>query len=363
MKVPLNDLARAARTQADDLASVFSDVAASGWFVQGPQHGRFEEQLALYLGTDHAVGLASGTDALELAIRATTNEPERDVIINVANAGGYTTCAAVAAGRRVRYCDVSEETHTMDPRALEPLLDRSVGAVVVTHLYGRMADIRTIKDMCGRQGIPVIEDCAQSLGARDNEGMAGAVGDISTFSFYPTKNLGALGDGGAVATNDEDLARKVRELRQYGWNGKYHNVRPGGRNSRLDELQAAFLSLRLRQLDGDNEVRRSIIASYVRAAPDAVRVLPADGPHHVAHLAVAVTDDARALAQHLAEQGIGTDVHYPTPDHRQPAWTDTDCRLPVTDSLMGRVVSLPCFPQLTTDEIAYVCHALSSYQE
>ena len=359
--VPFNDLQRATAAQTDPLEAAASAVIKSGWFVHGDQHRRFENDFANYLGVAEVLGVASGTDALELAMRAIAT-PERRTIITVPNAGAYTTCAALAAGLQVEFVDIDDESHLINPGPLEPRLSENVAAVVVTHLYGRLADTAAVKHLCEPLGIAVIEDCAQSTGARWSEGMGGSVGDLATFSFYPTKNLGAIGDGGAIATSNAQLAQRVRELRQYGWTAKYRNEVPGGRNSRLDELQAAFLNVRLPLLDAGNERRRWIIAQYAAAAPDSVRVLPADGPDHSGHLAVVETDDADALKQHLAAAGIATDIHYPVPDHRQPFINYSGPALPIAESKVGRILSLPCFPELTDEEIDAVCEGLSSYQ-
>lgn len=362
MIVPFNDLKRAAVAQAAKLEEITAEVIGSGWFVHGPHHAQFERDLAAYLGVPHILGVASGTDALELALRAVAT-PDRDVVVTVANAGGYTSCAAVAAGLRLRYCDLEPETLLISPAALEPLLDERVAAVVVTHLYGRIADVAAVKALCQPLGIAVIEDCAQCLGARNADGPAGSQGDLATFSFYPTKNLGALGDGGAIATSDPHLAAKIRSLRQYGWRTEKYRVEdPAGRNSRLDELQAAYLSFRLTLLDDGNRRRRDIISHYAAAASPLIRVLPVADEAHVGHLAVAVADDAEALRAHLEAAGIKTDVHYPVPDHEQAPWEHfRSGPLPVTESLRGRILSLPCFPELTDAEVQQVGAALSTY--
>ena len=341
--VPLNDLARAARSQGSELARVATEVVDSGWYIKGPRHDQFEHDLATYLAVGEVVAVGNGTDALELALRRVCTQ-ERPVVVTAANAGGYTSCAAIAAGLRPRYCDIDPATHCLDPAVLPELLDDHVGAVVVTHLYGRVGAVGEVKAICTPLGIPVIEDCAQAIGARTPQGAAGSLGDLSTFSFYPTKNLGALGDGGAIATSDPELASRIRVLSQYGWTQKYTIGLAGGRNSRMDELQAALLSFRLPLLEPGNLRRRAIVGRYAAAAPASVRVLPANGPDHVAHLAVVVTNDAAGLAGHLAAAGIQTAVHYPIPDHRQPALGGEPAVLPATDALTGRVLSLPCFP-------------------
>lgn len=360
-KVPLNDLARVSALQQQALVAVAADVIGSGWYIRGPKVRQWEHDLAGFIGVSDVVGVANGTDALELALRSVATQ-ERRVVVTAANAGGYTSCAARAAGLVPRYADIDPQTLLLDPRDVERVLDGDVAAVVVTHLYGRAADVAPFRRLCAENGTALIEDCAQSIGARTPEGVTGSLGDLATFSFYPTKNLGALGDGGAVATSNADLAARVRALSQYGWARKYSVDLPGGRNSRMDELQAAVLSYRLKSLPEANQRRRDIISRYVDSAPDSVRVLPAEGAHHVAHLAVVVTDAPEVLAEHLATFGIETEVHYPVPDHRQPGLRPDSAHLPVTDSLTGRVLSLPCFPEMTEQEIDRVTEALRSYR-
>jgi dTDP-4-amino-4,6-dideoxygalactose transaminase len=360
--VPLNDLSRALRAERTELLDAMSRVVDSGWLVLGPEHTAFEQELATFLGTRHALGVASGTDALELAMRAVV-PADRPVVVTAANCGGYSTTAARRAGLTVRYADVDADTHLVTPATLAPVLGDDVGAVVVTHLYGRSADVAAIREVCEPLGVRVIEDCAQALGATRPEGRVGSLADVAAFSFYPTKNLGALGDGGAVATSSDEVAATVRELRQYGWQGKYTIGRTGGVNSRLDEVQAAVLRTRLPRLDAGNARRRAILTAYAQAAPAGVRVLPADGPDHVAHLGVVETDRRADLAAHLAGSGIRTDVHYPVPDHRQPAIAaeHAEVTLPTTELLAGTVLSLPLFPELTDAEVARVCDALRTF--
>ncbi len=361
MQVPFNALGRAVADQRDDLLRATTEVLDSGWFVHGSQHAAFLSELAAYLELPHVVGCGNGTDALEIALRAARTD-SRSTVVTVANAGGYTSTAARAAGLRLRYVDVDADTHLLDPSGLGHAVDDDTFAVVVTHLYGRAADVGAVRSALSGRDVTVIEDCAQSFGARTPVGAAGSLGDVATFSFYPTKTLGAIGDGGAVATRDPALATRVAQLAQYGWGSKYEATLSGGRNSRLDELQAAYLRVRLPLVDAGNATRRAIIARYADAASSRVRVLPADDASHAAHLAVLVTDDASDLASHLAAEGVGSAVHYPVPDHRQAAFRDgTDHVLPVTDALVGRILSLPLFTELTGAEITKVCDVLARY--
>ena len=360
--VPMNDLSRALRAERATLTEAFDSVLTSGWLVQGPQHDMFETELAAFVGTSAAIGVASGTDALELALRAAM-PAGRSTVVTAANCGGYTTTAARRAGFSVRYVDVEEATLCLDPTLLGSALDDTVGVVVVTHLFGRAADVAAIREQCDPAGIAVVEDCAQALGARTPAGRVGSLGDVAAFSFYPTKNLGALGDGGAVTTSSEAIAAKVRALRQYGWQGKYAIAVDGGRNSRLDEIQAAVLRQRLPRLDAWNARRREIVTAYADGASPRIQVLPADGPGHVGHLGVVLCDERDALKAHLAARRIRTDVHYPIPDHRQTAFAaeHQSVHLPVTERAAVRMLSVPVFPELRADEVDRVLDALASF--
>ena len=361
--VPMNDLSRSVTLHRDELLRQVSDVLDSGWFLTGPQTTAFADELAAYLGVPHVVPVGNGTDALEIALRALMPEG-RSTVMCAANAGGYGSVAARRAGFDVTYADVDAETHCLDPDDVSSRLSDEVGVVIVTHLYGRAAEVSSIVEAAHAVGAMVLEDCAQALGALTPGGRVGSLADASTFSFYPTKNLGALGDGGAVATSSDEVAFAVRQLHQYGWDTKYRIASDGGRNSRMDEIQAAVLRQRLPLLDGWNEARRAVITSYVAAAPDGVRVLPADGPGHTGHLAVVEVDDRDALKAHMEAAGVRTDVHYPIPDHLQPAYADEapTADLPVTEALRRRVLSLPVFPELRDDEISRVGEALAAFR-
>lgn len=358
--VPLNDLQRAASDQEPALRDAVQAVVASGWYVHGPQHRAFEQEFADYTRSGHCVGVASGTDALGIALTAAASGA-RDVVVTAANAGAYTSVAALGSGLRPRFADVDPATHCLDPAALEPLLQPDVCAVVVTHLYGRVADVEPLRELCDGAGVVLVEDCAQATGAHAGGTPVGSFGTVATFSFYPTKNLGALGDGGAITTDDPLLADRLRALRQYGWTSKYLIEVDRGRNSRLDEVQAAVLRVRLPLLEAGNERRRQIVRRYRSAAGGSVVVLDApDG--HVAHLAVMECDDRAAAQLALSAAGVESDVHYPVPDHRQPtlAHLHDGRALPVTERLADRVLTLPCFPQLTDAEVDRVCDVLAS---
>jgi len=339
-------------------------VVASGWYVMGPEHDAFESELAAYAGVDHAVALGNGTDALELALYAVGVRPA-DRVLAVANAGGYTTIASRLLGADPLYCDVASDTLQATAQTVTDAIDGSgdkPAAIVVTHLYGAMAPVEELVALARERGIPVIEDCAQALGARQGGRAAGTFGDIATTSFYPTKNLGALGDGGAVFTESADLAATVRRMRQYGWEGKYSIAHPHGRNSRMDELQAAILRVKLPYLDAWNERRRDIHRRYEQAASGAhgVRLVSTASESYTGHLAAVIADDRDDARAALTASGIRTDVHYPIPDHRQPLIAGEGERpaLPATEHASASVFSLPLFPELRADEVDRICAAL-----
>ncbi len=359
-EIPFNALSRATAAIREQLDDAIARVVDSGWYVLGPEHDAFETELAAYVGVDHAMGVGNGTDALQLALTA-LGVTAGDQVLTAANAGGYTSTAARSIGADAVYADVDPDSLLLTVDTLEAAVAAGVAptAVVVTHLYGTMAEIEHIVAWAHDRQIAVVEDCAQSLGARTGERMAGSVADIATASFYPTKNLGALGDAGAVLTANPELATAVRELRQYGWESKYRTSRPAGRNSRLDELQAAILRVKLPLLDGWNERRREIHARYEAAASGSVRLVNRATECFTGHLAVIEVDDRGTAQAVLAGHGIRFDVHYPIPDHQQPLLAERPARaLPVTERAAGRILSVPLFPELTEAEIERVCTAL-----
>ena len=291
-----------------------------------------------------------------------------DAVATVANAGMYATTAIRAAGARPAYVEVDAGTLLMDPAALAAGLAApagNIGAVVVTHLYGRMADVDRLGWIARERGIAMIEDCAQAHGAKSGGRAAGTAGTLGCYSFYPTKNLGALGDAGAIVTNDRDLAAKLRALRTYGWGAKYHCAMEGGMNSRMDELQAAVLRAKLPHLDGWNRRRHAIAAQYTATIrhPAIVLPAPAEDGANVSHLYVVRTKDRESLRAHLAASDVATDVHYPVPDHRQPGAGHAPPEgLPITERACAEVLSLPCYPELTAAEIDAVAAACNSWQ-
>ena len=362
MPIPFNDLRRVTGPHATALSAAFARVLERGVFVLGEEVANFEREFAAYCGVPHCAGVASGSDAIELALRA-VGVAAGDEVATVANAAMYSTLAIRAIGALPRYVDVDDTDLLMSPPALAARLRPAVRAVLVTHLYGRLAPMEDILPIAAARGVPVVEDCAQAHGATRATLRAGAYGAAGCFSFYPTKNLGALGDGGAVVARDAAVDARVRSLRQYGWAAKYHVGQAGGRNSRLDELQAAFLRARLESLDAENARRRAIVDAYAEGiSHPAIRPPRRAGADCAAHLAVVRSPQRDALRRHLAEHGIGSEVHFPVPDHRQPGGAEADpAPLPVTERACGEVLSLPCFPGLTDDEVAAVVSACNGW--
>ena len=361
-KILLNSLERHNRNLLPEFRHALDRVLESGWYILGSEVDQFESEFADYCGVSDCVGVGNGTDALELALLALEIGPGNRVA-TVANAGGYSSTAIRAIGAIPVYVDIATDTMTMSPDSLAQTLTPDIRAVIVTHLYGQMADMAPLLRAAGKFGIPVIEDCAQAHGAIANGKKAGAHGIIGCFSFYPTKNLGALGDGGALTTSDAGLARRLRQLRQYGWEKKYDTTLTGGRNSRLDEMQAALLRIKLPLLDEWNARRREIAGRYSVELASSQLVLPSmRNASYVAHLYVCRTQDRQGLQQHLAAQGVMTDIHYPIPDHLQPAFRSPQPPdLPVTERCCEEVLTLPCYPELTEADVLRVIDACLSW--
>jgi aminotransferase EvaB len=358
MRIPINDLKRHHHGLDQKLSDAVSRVLGRGWFILGPEVEAFETEFASFCGTSDAIGVASGTDALELAIRAAGVRPGAEVA-TAANAGMYGTTAILLAGARPLFVDVDPGTMNMDPAALRKAISAETAAVIVTHLYGKLAPVEELAAVAAEHGVPVIEDCAHSHGAERNGRRSGSFGALGCFSFYPTKNLGAAGDAGAIVTSDAELAGRVRKLRQYGWTGKYRSDMDGGRNSRLDEIQAAVLREKLPFLQGWNARRREIACAYNRAFAGTGLLLPGDPGNldYVGHLYVIRSAERARIRAALEGAGIGTDIHFPLPDHLQESLRGVDFRrtpLPVTEACAEEVLTLPCFPEMTDDEVACV---------
>jgi dTDP-4-amino-4,6-dideoxygalactose transaminase len=340
------------------LVAAFERVLDSGWYVLGQEVAGFEAEFAAWVGTEHAIGVASGTDALTLALQALGVGPGDEVIVP-ANA---LPCAfgVAATGARLRFADVREDDLNLDPDHVRSLITEDTRAIVAVHLYGHPADVDALATAVDRRRVAIVEDCAQAHGATWHGRRVGTLGDIAAWSFYPTKNLGALGDGGAVTTGDPALAERVRSLRVYGERRRYLSDEVGI-NSRLDELQAALLREQLPLLDGWVAERRRVAAVYDDALADGPVAVPPcrEAVQHARHLyPVRVPDRDRVLAT-LQAQGVPAAVHYPTAAHDQPCFADLrEGALPVTERLCASLLSLPIHPAVTDEQARVVAAAL-----
>jgi dTDP-4-amino-4,6-dideoxygalactose transaminase len=355
--IPLVGLERRYHENRAEYDAALHRWMESQYFTLGNELTAFEAEFASYLGTRQVIGVANGTDAIELVLRALGVGPG-DEVVTVAHTFIATVSAIRFAGATPVLVDVDPITHTMDPRALEAAIGPRTRAIIPVHLYGRPALMEEILALAERRGIPVVEDAAQAHGARLHGKKVGTFGRASCFSFYPTKNLGAMGDAGAIATDDDELARKLRALRHHGQE-KRNEHRVLGRNSRLDEVQAALLRVGLRHLDTWN-ARRQAHASYYRelladvvGTPNEIR-----GHEHVYHLFVIETEERDALQRDLEAERVGTGIHYPIPVHLQDCWDLPRPRLPVTEALAKRILSIPLFPELTRAEVETVAGAI-----
>jgi len=361
--VPLNDLTRWDDEDLIETTKAIQSVVKSGYFVSGHYSLALEARIGELLGGADVVSVGNGTDALALSLLG-LGISHGDEVATVGNAGGYATGAILRVGAIPKLVDVEVHTAQMSVSDFSNVVARypNLKAVIVTHLYGLIDGIDAICSVAKNAGVLVIEDCAQSIGARANGRMAGSWGDAATFSFYPTKNLGALGDGGAVAFKKIEHADVARKLAQYGWSSRYSISMMGGFNSRLDEMQAAVLMSRFDKLHKNNLTRRSIVRRYANSLGISRRMIWRDCDSYIGHLAVMLTSTRAQDADNLHELGIQTGIHYPIPDHQQPAWTKCfrGVSLPNTELISQSILTLPCFPLMREEEISRVCSALST---
>jgi dTDP-4-amino-4,6-dideoxygalactose transaminase len=363
--LPFNNMLLLNRWLSDELHAAIDRVLDSGWYILGPEVEAFEREFAAYHGVGYAVGVANGTDAIELALRAAGVGPG-DEVITVAHTAVPTVCAVERAGATPVLVDIDPTTYTISPAAVEAAISPRTKALLPVHLYGHPADLHSLSSIAQHHNLLLIEDCAQAHGARDDGRLVGTFGDLAAFSFYPTKNLGAYGDGGAVLTSDPQLAERLKRLRNYGQVKRYHHAERG-MNSRLDELQAALLRVMLRHLDADNARRVEIARLYTRRLADSPYVLPqpAEGTRHIYHQYVIRAQRRDELRAFLAEHGVNTLVHYPAPVHMQPAYAGRIATapggLPVSERVCNQILSLPMHPQLSDADVEAVCEALLAF--
>lgn len=363
-EIPILDLKKQYQSIRVELDDAIARVLAKGAFILGAEVAAFEDEFAEYCGVSHAVGVASGTDALQLALRACGIGAGDEVI-----APSQTAVATIAAiemtGASPVLVDIELERFGLDPGAVAAAVTARTRAVIPVHLYGCPADLNPILQIAREKNIFVIEDCSQAHGALYHGRKVGAWGDIAAFSFYPTKNLGAFGDGGAVTTNNADLAGKVRLLRQYGWKERYVS-QVKGMNSRLDELQAAILRVKLRRLDEWNARRRELASLYLDLLHGAGLILPSQpvDSEHVFHQFVIRHPRRDALQAHLLAQGIHTLVHYPVPVHLQPAYANLNSMvgsLSKSERAAREALSLPLYPEMMEEQVRRVSWVIREF--
>lgn len=345
-----------------EIRAAIDRVLTGGWYILGEEVRRFEEEFASFLGVPHAVGVASGTDALALALLSVGVRPG-DEVITVSHSAVATVAAVEQIGAVPVFADIDPATRCLDPERLPGLVSHATRAILPVHVYGQPAPMGRIMELASLYGLKVVEDCAQAHGAEIGGNKVGSFGDAAAFSFYPTKNLGAIGDGGAVATRNKETAADLRARREYGWQERYISFFPG-LNSRLDELQAAILRAKLPHLAKDNERRREIAARYDEALRGGSLVPPAriPGTLHAMHLYVLECEERERLQEQLKERAVATARHYPAPVHLQPAYQGRirgGDSLQATEALYRRIVSLPMYPELTDNEVKQVADALA----
>lgn len=364
--IPFLDLKKINLQYQEELEAASRRVIESGWYILGSEVARFEKNYAEYCGTSHAIGVANGLDALTLILRGYLEMgvmSHGDEVIVPANTYIASILAISEAGLVPVLVEPDKETFNIDPNKIEEKITPKTRAVMAVHLYGQAVAMEPIWELAKTHNLKVIEDSAQAHGARYNGKRVGSLGDASGFSFYPGKNLGALGDGGAVTTDDGELAEVIRALRNYGSHKKYENLYVGY-NSRLDEMQAAFLDVKLKYLDRENEVRRKIARYYLDNIANPKISLPvcSDFDSHVWHLFVIRCKERDLLQRHLEENGIASMIHYPIPPHKQQAYRSMNSEhYPLTEAIHDEVLSLPISPVLTEEEAARICDIVNGF--
>lgn len=364
MNIPFFDPLPGYDQLQNELDTAIKRVLKSGWYILGPEVIQFEQEFAAYCNVSEAVGVASGTDAVRLALQALDVGVD-DEVITVAHTAVATVAAIESTGARPVFVDVDVNSCVLDSNLLTSAITPRTKAIIPVHLYGYPADMASIMDIAERHNLYVVEDCAQAHGALYRGRPVGSWGHLAAFSFYPTKNLGAFGDGGAVVTSNSELADRLRLLRQYGWRERYISESSGS-NSRLDELQAAILRVKLSRLNEWNATRRRLAALYHQLLYETPLVLPNDPEkgQHVYHLYVIRSPQRNELQAYLKTCGIATAIHYPMPIHLQPAYIPLGYglgSLPVTEQLAAQVLSLPLYPHLSADTVQTIARHILKF--
>lgn len=363
-RIPVSDPHASYLSYKNEIDAAIHKVLDSGWYILGEVTREFESNFADYIGVKHCVGVNSGTDAISLALRA-LDIGAGDEVITVSLTAVATVAAIDLVGATPVLCDIDPDTRCMDASKVEDLISEKTKAILPVHLYGHPADLPALQGIAKKHNLFLIEDCAQAHGAQIDGKMIGSFGDLACFSFYPTKNLGAFGDGGAVCTNNDALADRLRWLREYGWKERYISYYKG-MNTRLDELQAAILNVKLKHLDHDTQKRIAIAQTYQQTLAGLDLKLPSTKPgyRHVYHLYVVETDHREGLQTYLRDNGIATAIHYPQAVHQQPAYSQKIKGfhdLLVTNSLVPKILSLPMYPELSEDKQEHVIEMIRRF--
>jgi dTDP-4-amino-4,6-dideoxygalactose transaminase len=364
--VPFLDLKKINQNCADELQQAFKEVLDSGWYILGESVKKFEKEFADYCGSKHCIGVANGLDALILILEAYKHlgvMKDGDEVIVPSNTYIASILAISKAGLTPKLVEPSLEDYLLDASLIEQNISANTRAILPVHLYGQLCRMDEINAIAKKYSLKVIDDCAQSQGAVYKGKRCGSLCDATGFSFYPGKNLGALGDAGAITTNDDQLAEVIRAYRNYGSHIKYHNLYKGV-NSRLDELQAALLMPKLKRLDSENDKRRKVASCYLNKIKNSKIVLPKyhASENHVWHVFVVLTEKRDEFQQYLTSNGIQTIIHYPIPPHKQEAYKEwNSMSLPISEKIHQQVISLPISPVMTEEQINRVIEVVNNY--
>lgn len=364
MKVPFVSFLPMEKEIGEEIKLAFERVFSRSWYIEGEEDKSFEKSFAEYIGVDHCIGVGNGLDALMLALKS-LGIGEGDEVIVPSNTFIATALAVSYVGANPVLVEPDISTYNINPSLIEEKITDRTKAIIPVHLYGQACDMDSIMEIARKYDLRVVEDCAQAHGALYKGKIVGSFGDLAAFSFYPGKNLGALGDAGAVVTRDAGLAKMIRAIGNYGSDYKYHHIYKGN-NSRLDELQAAFLSVKLKHLDRMNEERRRIADCYINGIKNSKIILPVVNSDclPVWHIFAVRCDERDALEMHLNQKGIGTNKHYPIPIHLQECYKDLGLSkndLPIAEKISETELSLPMFYGMSDDDIQYVIDAINGF--
>jgi dTDP-4-amino-4,6-dideoxygalactose transaminase len=361
--IKIIDFGREFKSISEEIRKSIDRVLKSGWFILGEEVKGFEKDFSNYIGAKYGVGVSSGTDAIMLSLMVLGIE-RGDEVITVSHTSVATVSAISITGAKPIFVDVEEDTMLMDVNKVKSKITDRTKAIVPVHLYGHSVDMGTLIEISEKYGVPIVEDCAQAHGAEYKGRKVGSIGKLGAFSFYPTKNLGAYGDAGMIVTDDYELYQKLLMLRQYGWKERNKSVMIGV-NSRMDEIQATILRVKLKYLDRWNEKRRKNAKLYNELLEGSDVLAPVEKEYgkHVYHQYVVRLEKRNTLKEYLQKRGIQTQIHYPTPVHKQKPYNLTNLRLPVTEKICDQVLSLPIHPWLKDEEIRNICNKIYEFKD